>query len=395
MSPAATACIPAIDCLDQPEQLRKILAPAAAALAQGELVAFPTETVYGLGASIQHPSAVESIFKVKGRPNDNPLIVHVADVASIEPLVSDFHPTARLLANAFMPGPLTLILPRSEIVPDCVTAGLDTVGVRVPEPLIARTLLKLAGVPVAAPSANLSGKPSPTTANHVYHDLAGHIPYIVDGGPCRVGLESTVLYLCDDQPRILRPGAITAAEILEVLDEYRIEYTAKNWRSVLRESDRFLPNLNEETVPTAPGMKYRHYAPEAKVEIIPEAEINRQKQALTERLILWLRACDPDDACALYGGIELIEVLDQFAERDLCQHLPVHEDRTDFTKPCVYTYDYGETRNSRAAAHHLFAALRSLDAKQPSIILAPALPFTDVGAAYMNRLFKAAGKEII
>ena len=194
---------------EERDQLTETLLTApATALANGEVVAFPTETVYGLGANINCPEAVDEIFSIKGRPNDNPLIVHVGTKEAIKPLVQSFPEVAEVLVEELMPGPLTLVLPRSDIVPDNVTAGLDTVGIRMPNHPVTRQLLILADVPVAAPSANLSGKPSPTLAEHVVHDLQGKVNFIVDGGPCQVGVESTVLDLSSGPPLILRQAVL-------------------------------------------------------------------------------------------------------------------------------------------------------------------------------------------
>ena len=200
-----------------PEAIRE----AAAALRAGELVGIPTETVYGLGAHALDESAVRKIFAAKGRPADNPLIVHVAKLEDAEPLcyISD---TARALADRFCPGPLTIIMPRKPVVPNVVTANLETVAVRVPAQPVAQALLRECGLPVAAPSANTSGKPSPTTAQHVYHDMNGKLPIILDGGESQVGLESTVITLAGDIPTVLRPGGITPEMLLEVLPEVRV-----------------------------------------------------------------------------------------------------------------------------------------------------------------------------
>ena len=196
---------------------------AAAYLKNGELVALPTETVYGLGANGLDPIAVAKIFAAKGRPQDNPLILHIADVAELETLCHHIPESAYKLANAFWPGPLTMVLPARDIVPKCTTAGLSTVAVRCPDCEITRQIIHSAGVPVAAPSANISGKPSTTTAAHVFHDHNGKIPLIVDGGPCRVGVESTIIDLTEIPPRLLRPGGITPEQLAEVLGEITVD----------------------------------------------------------------------------------------------------------------------------------------------------------------------------
>lgn len=209
----------------------------------GEIVAFPTETVYGLGGNALQPDCVEKIYKAKGRPADNPLIVHVARIEDIFPLVAEFSERNKKVVEAFMPGPITLLFPKSKIVPDSVTAGLKTVGIRMPKSELAREFIAECGVPIAAPSANASTRVSPTTAKHVYEDMKGKIPLIIDGGDSEVGIESTVLDLTGDIPTILRPGAITAEMLASVVGN------VKNHKGEVISSA------------PAPGMKYKHYAP--------------------------------------------------------------------------------------------------------------------------------------
>ncbi len=191
---------------------------AVRALQEGEVVGMPTETVYGLGANALDPEAVKKIYEAKGRPSDNPLIVHVASFEMIDPLVSEITPVAKILMEAFMPGPITIIMKKSHLIPDIVSAGLDTVGIRFPVHPVAQKLIDMCGLPIAAPSANLSGSPSPTKAEHVMKDMHGRIPYIVDGGECQVGLESTVVDATGDWPVVLRPGAITIEDMEQVLE---------------------------------------------------------------------------------------------------------------------------------------------------------------------------------
>ncbi|MDP4119827.1 MAG: L-threonylcarbamoyladenylate synthase [Bacillota bacterium] len=227
---------------------------AANILKNGGLVAMPTETVYGLAANALNGEAVAKIFAAKGRPSDNPLIVHVADVDDIFRfnLVSDFPKQAANLAKHFWPGPLTIVLPRTDAIPNEVSAGLDTVAIRLPNHPMARALIKTADLPLAAPSANISGSPSPTTAQHVLKDLNGKIDGILDGGNCLVGVESTVISLCEDKPRLLRPGGITLRQLKEVLGDVLVD-------------DAVLHQLKEGQKASSPGMKYKHYAPKAKV----------------------------------------------------------------------------------------------------------------------------------
>ncbi len=237
---------------------------ASVLLEEGELVAFPTETVYGLGASARNPEAVGKIFAVKGRPADNPLIVHVADLEGMEEcgVLDD---RARVLVEEFCPGPLTLVVPAKESIPAIARAGLPTVALRIPAHPVALDLITLAG-PLVAPSANLSGKPSPTTAQHVLDDLNGKIPAILDGGPCLIGIESTVVDLTSDQIVILRPGMITADEIEEVIGQ-----------SVVIGG--------EGSVPKAPGMKYRHYAPEVPIRLVIAEEVPELNPDVRRRIL--------------------------------------------------------------------------------------------------------------
>lgn len=232
------------------ETITKILKPdkgielGAEIIKQGGLVAFPTETVYGLGGNALNSDTIKNIYEAKGRPSDNPLIVHLADINDITPLVKEFSEGNRAVAEAFMPGPITLLFPRGDAIPQVVTAGRDTVAIRIPKNPIAREFIRRAGVPIAAPSANRSTHISPTSAEHVYEDLKGRIPLIIDGGACEVGIESTVLDLTGDIPTILRPGAVTAEMLLTVIDKVK-SFTGEVLSSA-----------------PAPGMKYKHYAPQ-------------------------------------------------------------------------------------------------------------------------------------
>ena len=228
---------------------------AAEIIRRGGLVALPTETVYGLGANGLEEAAVAKIFEAKGRPQDNPLILHIAAPEDMEAICQDIPPAAYALAKACWPGPLTMVLPVKDIVPRRTTAGLDTVAVRCPDCDITREIIRLSGVPIAAPSANLSGKPSTTTAEHVRHDHDGKIDAIVDGGPCRVGVESTIVDLTGDRPRLLRPGGVTPEQLVEILGDLVID------KAVTAQIDK-------DAVVRAPGMKYRHYAPQEPVVIV-------------------------------------------------------------------------------------------------------------------------------
>lgn len=228
---------------------------ASALIRNNEVVGMPTETVYGLAGNAFSPLAVSRIFEAKGRPTDNPLIVHISEFQEIYELVKEVPETAKKLAESFWPGPLTIILPKADKVPYCTTGNLETVAVRCPSHPIARRLIKLSGLPLAAPSANLSGKPSPTKAEHVYEDLKGRIPFIIDGGACEEGVESTVITLAGEKPRLLRPGNVTLDELISVLGEVQVDDAVLN------------PLKNNETA-ASPGMKYKHYSPDAKITLV-------------------------------------------------------------------------------------------------------------------------------
>ena len=238
-------------------------APAIAAdiIKSGGLVAIPTETVYGLGANGLDEQAVLKIFEAKGRPQDNPLILHISGPEQIEQFCHHIPQAAYDLAEAFWPGPLTMVLPAKDVVPRRTTAGLDTVGIRCPDSPVTREIIRLAGVPIAAPSANISGKPSTTTAEHVLHDHDGRIDAIVDGGPCRVGVESTIVDLTERRPRLLRPGGIGPEQLISVLGDLVVD------KAVTAQVDK-------DAVVKAPGMKYRHYAPTEPVVIVSGSREN-------------------------------------------------------------------------------------------------------------------------
>ncbi len=320
---------------------------------QGGLVAFPTETVYGLGANGLDGAAVEKIFEAKGRPQDNPLILHISKKSDVKPLWMRIPKQAQQLMDTFWPGPLTIIARRSDIVPDAVTAGLDTVAVRMPADKTARLLIGKAGVPIAAPSANLSGKPSPTTAEHVLFDMDGRIPLILDGGPCKYGVESTVISLAG-KPTILRPGAITKEMLGAVLGEVEVA------RSILAP-------MAEGEVAASPGMKYKHYAPNAEVICV------RGEPAAVARKIN-----------ALYREAELAGVRCEIVGTKQTRHLYKG-------KNCVIV---GDRENPETLCANLFSALRTLDTRA-ECILAEGIEPDDIGLAYMNRLLRAAGFHVI
>ena len=328
----------------------KALDQAAELLRTGGLVALPTETVYGLGANAMDAAAVARIFAAKQRPAWDPVIVHISDEAMLDGLVAEVPEAARRLMRAFWPGPLTLLLPRSAAVPDAVTAGRPLVGVRMPAHPVALELIRRAGVPVAAPSANLFGHISPTTAAHVLHDLDGRIDAVLDAGPTRHGVESTVLDPCQSQMTIYRPGAVTAEQIREVggaVEAYR--------------SPRELEDKPMEALPS-PGVGLRHYAPKA-------------------RLVLLEGAAEADIAARLAE-----EVL-RFSGQRIGIMLPVGV-RWNQSGPIVHPW--GRWSAPEELAHSLFAGLRALDAHGCTVILCPVPPEDGVGAAIRDRLRKAA-----
>ena len=320
---------------------------------EGGLVVFPTETVYGLGANGLNSEAVLKIFAAKGRPADNPLILHIAKKSELKPLWSHVPDNARILADTFWPGPLTMIFNRSSIVPDEVTAGLDTVAVRMPLNKTARALINAAGVPIAAPSANLSGKPSPTTAEHVRQDMDGRGDLIIDGGPCKYGRESTVVSLIG-RPTILRPGAVTKEMLEAVIGPVDVAHAV-------------LSPLREGETAASPGMKYRHYAPDAEV-VVAEGR---------ERDIA-AKICREYDAREAAGEDCII-----FATK---QTQPFYRGRN-----CVIIGDRTEPTTLCAS---LFYSLREYG-DRADVIFAEALPNDDMGLAYMNRLLRSAGFNII
>jgi len=322
---------------------------AAQIIRAGGLVAIPTETVYGLGANGLDEAAVAKIFLAKGRPQDNPLILHVAQTSQIEQLCHHIPPAAYALAERFWPGPLTMVLPARDTVPKCTTAGLPTVAVRCPDNAVTRQIIRLSGVPIAAPSANLSGKPSTTTAEHVYHDHAGRIPLIVDGGSCQVGVESTIVDLTEDRPRLLRPGGITPEQLLEVLGDLVVDKAVT-------------AQIGKDAVVKAPGMKYRHYAPDCQVVIVSGS---REKAAAYIR--------------KQYTS----------GDRVLCfeEELPLYEGCNPLS--------YGKEADVNSLSAGLFAALRKLDDPSVGKVFARCPVGGGVAYAVQNRLKKAAAFHIV
>ncbi len=323
---------------------------AAQLLAEGELVAFPTETVYGLGAHAMDKDAVLGIFAAKGRPADNPLIVHIHDRSQLDG-ICEVNAQALRLMDAFWPGPLTIILPRKDAVPNAVTANLDTVAVRMPAHPVALALLKACNLPIAAPSANRSGKPSPTSAKHVFDDMDGRIPLIIDGGESDVGLESTVISLVAEKPCILRPGGVTKAMLEEVIGPVDLA------GSILRPLEKGEKALS-------PGMMYKHYSPDGQVTLI-EGEEAQVVETLRQ---LYAHAeSEGHRACVMC----------------FTEHLGALAD--------CHPHDIGSKDDPSEVAHRLFATLRGLDEEKMDVIFSEVVPPEGVGLAVMNRLGRAAG----
>lgn len=330
---------------------KEIINEAADVIRSGGIVAFPTETVYGLGANALDAEACKKIFIAKGRPQDNPLIVHVADF-DISRYVKYIPDKARLLMEAFWPGPITIIMKKSDIISDTVTAGLDSVGIRMPENRVARKLIEAAGVPIAAPSANLSGKPSPTTIEHCIDDLTGRVDMIIGGDKCEVGLESTVVDTDGDKITILRPGAITKEMMEEAVEEVFI--------------DPAINGITDKNIrPRAPGMKYRHYAPKAPL-IIVKGEVDRVVEYINRQV---------------EEGREKIGVMST--------------DETHGRYNSENVISLGSRKNPGKIAANLFDSLREFDKIDIDRIYSEGFSEEDLGLAIMNRLKKAAGYRII
>lgn len=321
---------------------------AADIIRRGGIVGMPTETVYGLAASAFDTEAVAHIFEAKGRPQDNPLIVHIAEIGTLETLCAEIPEAARRVAERFWPGPLTMVFKKKPVVPDRVTAGMDTVAVRFTAHPIAQELIRKSGVPIAAPSANVSGYPSPTTAAHVMRDLDGKIDACIDGGECDCGVESTVVSMVG-RPRLLRPGSVTLEQLSEIVPDITVD---KAIRGEIADTERV----------SAPGMKYRHYAPSAPV----------------------VAVCGEASASAGYilsvmKDGELVICYDEFAGLFA-------------GKPCVA---YGSAKDKKALAHGVFSALREADRLSPSRIYVQCPDDGGVGLAVANRIKKAAGFNVV
>lgn len=322
---------------------------AADFIRNNEVVAFPTETVYGLGANACSDDAVRKIFEAKGRPSDNPLIVHIASIEQLEEIVEDVSDYAYQLIKAFWPGPLTLVLrKKANQLSTFVTAGLDTVAVRMPNHPVALEIIAKSGVPVAAPSANRSGKPSPTQANHVYHDLDGKISGIIDGGPTGVGVESTVLDCTSDIPTILRPGGITKQQLESVIGKVNVDQAL----------------IEEGHTPKSPGMKYTHYAPNAPVVIIDGSHKYMQN------------------------------IINQYEEQGKNVGVLTTEEGLNHLQ-AQKVIACGTRKDLNTVAANLYDVLRQFDKEEVDAIISESFPLDGVGEAIMNRLLKAAGNNVI
>lgn len=340
---------------DDEQENKKIYDEAGAILRKGGLVAFPTETVYGLGGDALDSEASSKIYKAKGRPSDNPLIVHIEDLDALYKLSSDVTPKALKLADAFWPGPLTMILKKKDIVPDTITGGLGTVAIRMPSHPVAARLIKESGVYIAAPSANTSGKPSPTKAEHVINDLSGKIDMIIEDDTVDIGVESTIVDLSEDIPVILRPGYVTKKMLEDVVGEVRIDPAIEE-------------GVKEGVVPKAPGMKYRHYAPNASLAIIRgdmQSVIDYINKAVTEK-----------EAAGYKTAV-------------------MATDETKDLYRCDSVVSLGSEEDELSVARNLYAYLREFDKQGIDYIYSESFPVKNVGQAVMNRLIKAAGHTII
>ncbi len=329
-----------------------ILQSAAQLLREGGLVAFPTETVYGLGADARKEEAIQAVFRAKGRPNDNPLIVHLGHVEQLPQIVPEVSTIAKRLIRHFWPGPLTLVMKHRGNLAKGVTAGLDTVAVRIPDHPIALALLRLADIPIAAPSANLSGRPSPTTADHVWNDLSGKIEILLDGGPTNVGIESTVVDVTGKTPIVLRPGGVTVEQLKKVVKKVTVD-----------------PALtHSKKKPRSPGMKYRHYAPRGE---------------------LWLVHGDEK---------KMVRTIKQLAAQSLAQGkkvgiLTTKEHAKQFQATLIQIC--GSKNKPEQVAHQLYHCLRRFDEEQIDVIYAESFPDNGLFQSVMNRLNKAANGRIL
>lgn len=337
----------------------EIIREAGDVIRRGGLVAFPTETVYGLGADGMDAAASAKIYAAKGRPSDNPLILHIADIGQLDDIASEIPDKARLLMDSFWPGPMTLIFKKKAEVPYGTTGGLDTVAVRFPEHQIAIRLIKAAGTPIAAPSANISGRPSPTKAQHVIEDMNGRIDMILDGGPVGIGIESTIVDVTQDIPMILRPGYITKAMLENIVGEVAVDKVVQA---------KSIEELGGDYAPKAPGMKYKHYAPRAELTMF-EGDIDNVIRVINKRAVA-------DENSGVKVGI---------IATDESKHL--------YRRGMVVSI--GSRRDEESIARGLYGILRDFDDMGVDKIYSETFYDDDLGQAIMNRLIKAAGYKIV
>lgn len=340
--------------IDEEQIDQEAIARAGEILKRGGLVAFPTETVYGLGGDALNENSSRLIYAAKGRPSDNPLIVHITNMEALKKIVIEIPPAARKLAERYWPGPLTMIFHKSSAVPLATTGGLDTVAVRMPSHKTARAMIDAAGGYIAAPSANRSGRPSPTVARYVIEDLDGLVDMIIDGGEVNIGLESTIIDLTGEVPTILRPGYVTQDMLTETLG--------------LVDVDRTILDANSHQAPKAPGMKYRHYAPKGNLSIV-EGEPERVVSYINERISDLQKegrktgVIATDETAARYHGDDVKSV--------------------------------GSRRDEEVIARHLFRILREFDDDNVEVMFTESFETAGIGQAIMNRLLKAAGHQVI
>ena len=324
----------------------------AGMIKEGKTVIFPTETVYGLGANALDESAAMNIYAAKGRPSDNPLIVHICDIEGLEEIADGISDKARLIMDKFWPGPITLIFSKKDCVPHATTGGLDTVAVRMPSHLVARELIRVSGVPIAAPSANISGKPSPTRQEHIVGDMDGRVDGIILGGACDVGLESTVIDIRGDVPVVLRPGRVTIEQLQELVGRVDV--------------DPALEMPDEDITPMSPGMKYKHYSPDAQVYIV-----SGKKNDVAEKI----------------NGLCIINKDDGLKTGVIC----MEEDMSSYSGCEVVSLGC----SMEEAANNLFDALIEMDKMKVDIVYSQSFEESGIGKAIMNRLLKSAGYRII
>ena len=334
---------------------------AALIIKSGGLVAFPTETVYGLGANALMPEAAKKIYAAKGRPSDNPLIVHISKTEDVKDIANDIPELFYTLANKFWPGPMTVVLKKKSIIPDATSGGLDTVAIRLPESNIARALIEVSGVPIAAPSANTSGRPSPTKASHVFADMNSKIEMIIDGGEVGIGVESTIVDLTENTPTLLSPGAITLEMLRDVCGNVNIDPAIEHL-------------LSTGEAPKAPGMKYKHYAPKADMKMLRGSE-----SAVLYYLRSQIMESEPETA---------ILTVDEH-KSDLLSF--IKENKKDNVK----LLSLGSSKDMSSIAHNLFDVLRKCDDLGVKNIISESFDESGIGRAVMNRLKKAAGFNII